>query len=93
MKNLIARFVREEEGQDLIEYALVATFVSLVASVGATAARHLAGQLVQHGVDQRRRDGRLGQLVAGDGPGRARTSVVSPGPNPSTCHRDALPST
>ena len=37
MKNLIARFVREEEGQDLIEYALVATFVSLVASVGAGA--------------------------------------------------------
>ena len=39
MKNLIARFVREEEGQDLIEYALVATFVSLVASAGATTAR------------------------------------------------------
>jgi Flp pilus assembly pilin Flp len=36
MKNLIARFVREEEGQDLIEYALIATFVSLVASAGAT---------------------------------------------------------
>ena len=36
MKNLLARFVREEEGQDLIEYALVATFVSLVASAGAT---------------------------------------------------------
>jgi Flp pilus assembly pilin Flp len=35
MKNLIARFVREEEGQDLIEYALVATFVSLVAAAGA----------------------------------------------------------
>ena len=36
MKNLLVRFVREEEGQDLIEYALVATFVSLVASAGAT---------------------------------------------------------
>ena len=36
MKNLIVRFVREEEGQDLIEYALIATFVSLVASAGAT---------------------------------------------------------
>lgn len=36
MNNLIARLVREEEGQDLIEYALIATFVSLVASVGAT---------------------------------------------------------
>ncbi len=37
MKNLIARVVREEDGQDLIEYALIATFVSLVAAVGATA--------------------------------------------------------
>jgi pilus assembly protein Flp/PilA len=36
MKNLIRRFVREEEGQDLIEYALIATFVSLVAAAGAT---------------------------------------------------------
>ena len=35
MKNLIARFVREEEGQDLIEYALVATFVSLAVVAGA----------------------------------------------------------
>jgi Flp pilus assembly pilin Flp len=37
MQNLITRFVREEEGQDLIEYALIATFVSLVAAVGAQA--------------------------------------------------------
>ena len=37
MKNLIARFVREEEGQDLIEYALLATLVALVVGVGATA--------------------------------------------------------
>jgi pilus assembly protein Flp/PilA len=37
MKNLIVRLVREDAGQDLIEYALIATFVSLVASVGATA--------------------------------------------------------
>jgi pilus assembly protein Flp/PilA len=36
MKNLIARVVREEQGQDLIEYALIATFVSLVAAAGAT---------------------------------------------------------
>jgi len=36
MKNLIARVVREEDGQDLIEYALIATFVSLVAAAGAT---------------------------------------------------------
>jgi len=36
MKNLMTRFVCEEEGQDLIEYALIATFVSLVAAAGAT---------------------------------------------------------
>ena len=30
IKNLIARFVREDEGQDLIEYALLAAFISLV---------------------------------------------------------------
>ena len=31
MKKLLRRFVREEEGQDLIEYALLAGFISLVA--------------------------------------------------------------
>jgi Flp pilus assembly pilin Flp len=35
--SLFTRFVRDEQGQDLIEYALLATFVSLVAIVGATA--------------------------------------------------------
>jgi len=29
MKNLIARFVREEEGQDIIEYSLLAAFISI----------------------------------------------------------------
>ena len=29
MKNLIARFVREEEGQDLIEYSLLAALISV----------------------------------------------------------------
>ena len=37
LKSLVARLVRNEEGQDLIEYALLATFVSLVAILGATA--------------------------------------------------------
>ena len=37
VKSLFVRFVREEAGQDLIEYALIATFVSIVAAVGATA--------------------------------------------------------
>ena len=36
LKNLLARLVRDEQGQDLIEYALLATFVSLVAIGGAT---------------------------------------------------------
>lgn len=34
MKALLVRFVREDGGQDLIEYALLATFVSLAAAVG-----------------------------------------------------------
>ena len=38
MKNLIVRFVKEDSGQDLIEYALLAAFVSVAAAVGATAA-------------------------------------------------------
>jgi pilus assembly protein Flp/PilA len=37
LKNMIARLVRDEQGQDLIEYALLATFVALVAIVGAQA--------------------------------------------------------
>jgi pilus assembly protein Flp/PilA len=36
MKALLKRFVREEEGQDLIEYALLAGFISLVAVVAIT---------------------------------------------------------
>ncbi len=29
MKNLLVRFVREDEGQDIIEYALLAAFISI----------------------------------------------------------------
>jgi pilus assembly protein Flp/PilA len=36
MKTLFKRFVREEAGQDLIEYALLAGFISLVAVVAIT---------------------------------------------------------
>ena len=32
MKNLIARFIREEEGQDVIEYGLLGAFISVVAA-------------------------------------------------------------
>ena len=51
--NFLNRLVRDEQGQDLIEYALLATFVSLVAITGATAlgdrAEHLVPERVWHG--------------------------------------------
>lgn len=34
---MFARFIRDDQGQDLIEYALLASFVAIVALVGATA--------------------------------------------------------
>jgi pilus assembly protein Flp/PilA len=37
MKNLIARLVRDDQGQDLIEYVLIGTLVSIAVVVGATA--------------------------------------------------------
>jgi Flp pilus assembly pilin Flp len=36
MKSVFVRFVREDAGQDLIEYALLAGFISLVAVVAIT---------------------------------------------------------
>ena len=36
MKAFFTRFVREEQGQDLIEYALLAGFISLVAVAAIT---------------------------------------------------------
>jgi pilus assembly protein Flp/PilA len=36
MKCLLVRFVREDEGQDLIEYALLATLIALAVLVGVT---------------------------------------------------------
>jgi pilus assembly protein Flp/PilA len=38
MKNLFNRFVREDAGQDLIEYALLAGLISLVAVAAVTSA-------------------------------------------------------
>ena len=32
MKNLIQRFICEEDGQDIIEYALLAAFISICAA-------------------------------------------------------------
>ena len=37
MKNLIARFVREDQGQDLIEYAFLAVFIGLAVTLGLEA--------------------------------------------------------
>ena len=34
MKNLIARFVREDEGQDLIEYALLCSLLAVACITG-----------------------------------------------------------
>jgi pilus assembly protein Flp/PilA len=34
MKNFIGRFVREDEGQDLVEYALLIAFIALACIVG-----------------------------------------------------------
>jgi pilus assembly protein Flp/PilA len=36
LRAFFTRLLRDEQGQDLIEYALLATFVSLVAIGGAT---------------------------------------------------------
>ena len=33
MRNLLARFIRDEDGQDIIEYLLLGTFIALAASV------------------------------------------------------------
>jgi pilus assembly protein Flp/PilA len=37
MKSLILRLVRNDEGQDLIEYVLIGTLVSVAVVLGATA--------------------------------------------------------
>jgi pilus assembly protein Flp/PilA len=42
VKNLIVRFAREDEGQDMIEYALLAAFVSIIA---ATIIQSIGGDL------------------------------------------------
>jgi pilus assembly protein Flp/PilA len=36
MKNLFNRFVREEEGQDLVEYALLLALIAIVCIVAIT---------------------------------------------------------
>jgi Flp pilus assembly pilin Flp len=36
MKRLVSRALREESGQDLIEYAMLAAFISLIATASIT---------------------------------------------------------
>jgi pilus assembly protein Flp/PilA len=45
MKNLFNRFVREEAGQDLIEYALLAGLISLVCVAAITATGTSVGNI------------------------------------------------
>ena len=50
MKNLFNRFVREEQGQDLIEYALLAGLISLASVIAITAVgTALKGKFTQVG--------------------------------------------
>ena len=42
VKNLMTRFIREEAGQDVVEYALLAAFISIVA---ATIFSNIGGDL------------------------------------------------
>ncbi len=62
MKNLIARFVREEEGQDLVEYALLIAFIALACIIGlqnlGTAINNTYNSISSQPV------GRVGQLDA-----------------------------
>ena len=37
MKNLLSRFVCEDQGQDLIEYAFLAVFIALAVTLGLKA--------------------------------------------------------
>lgn len=37
MKNLFVRFVREEDGQDLVEYAFLIVFIAFLAAAGLIA--------------------------------------------------------
>jgi len=37
MRRFIAQFVREDHGQDLIEYAFLAVFIALAVTLGLTA--------------------------------------------------------
>ena len=50
MKNLIQRFIHEEDGQDLIEYALLAAIIAIGAILGMQA----VSDQIRHDVHRRR---------------------------------------
>lgn len=52
MKALMCRFIREDGGQDLIEYALLAGFISLAAVAAITAVGTALGGLYSNVTDQ-----------------------------------------
>jgi len=50
MKTFVQRFIREDQGQDLIEYAFLAVFVALAVTLGLTAvANGINGQMTNIG--------------------------------------------
>jgi Flp pilus assembly pilin Flp len=51
MKNLIQRFIREEAGQDLVEYAFLVTFIAVFAIVVLGTASSSVVALFQRIVD------------------------------------------
>ena len=76
MKALLVRFVREDEGQDLIEYALLAAGISLAAIGGISA---IGGALnSKYQSDRRGRQRRKLNPTAGGGLG-----LLHPRPRPS----------
>ena len=51
MRNLIVRFIHEDEGQDLIEYAFLAVFIALaVVTILGTVGNNISSQFSNIGV-------------------------------------------
>lgn len=46
--NTISRFLREDDGQDMVEYALLASFISIVAIVAIRAIGPLVRTIYQN---------------------------------------------
>ena len=74
MKNLIARFVRDEQGQDLIEYALLAGFISLAVVTAVTN----VGTVAEHALRQR-------QYARSTTPPRSLSHAAGPATAASRC--------